>query len=164
MNARPRVALIGCGRIGQVHLRTLLGHPEVAEFAILVDANPAALASTADAYRLAKTDTDVAAIFDDPSIDAVILASSTETHAPYIIEAARTGKAVVATFPVRPGDDIMMVTDAGRLIRVPGDQVRVTGRSGLKLTVAPLTEAQTAGEEPQRGQHGQQDQRQGEQP
>lgn len=100
MNARPRVALIGCGRIGQVHLRTLLGHPEVAEFAILVDANPAALASTGDTYRLAKMDTDVSAIFDDPSIDAVILASSTETHAPYIIEAARTGKAVMTEKPI----------------------------------------------------------------
>ncbi|MGC4190360.1 MAG: inositol 2-dehydrogenase [Thermomicrobiales bacterium] len=100
MNARPRVALIGCGRIGQVHLHTLLAHPEVAEFAILVDANPAALASTADTYRLAKTDTDVAAIFDDPSIDAVIIASSTETHAPYIIEAARTGKSVLTEKPI----------------------------------------------------------------
>lgn len=100
MNARPRVALIGCGRIGQVHLRTLLAHPELAEFAILVDANPVALASMADAYRLAKTDTDVAAIFDDPSIDAVIIASSTETHAPYIIEAARTGKAVLTEKPI----------------------------------------------------------------
>jgi membrane-bound serine protease (ClpP class) len=45
-----------------------------------------------------------------------------------------------------------------------GRQVRVTGRSGLKLTVAPLAEAHTAGEERQQGQHGQQDQRQGEQP
>ncbi|HVZ08814.1 DNA gyrase subunit A [Rhodopila sp.] len=48
---------------------------------------------------------------------------------------ARTGKAVVATFPVRPGDDIMMVTDAGRLIRVPGDQVRVTGRQAMGVTL-----------------------------
>jgi DNA gyrase subunit A len=37
--------------------------------------------------------------------------------------------AVVASFPVRDGDDVMLVTDAGRLIRVPVDQVRVTGRA-----------------------------------
>ncbi|MBS0641572.1 MAG: DNA gyrase subunit A, partial [Proteobacteria bacterium] len=49
--------------------------------------------------------------------------------------APRNGKAVVATFPVRQGDDIMMVTDAGRLIRVPGDQVRVTGRQAMGVTV-----------------------------
>jgi len=48
---------------------------------------------------------------------------------------ARNGRAVVATFPVRAGDDIMMVTDAGRLIRVPVDQVRITGRSAMGVTL-----------------------------
>ena len=49
--------------------------------------------------------------------------------------APRNGKAVVATFPLRPGDDIMMVTDAGRLIRVPGEQVRITGRQAMGVTL-----------------------------
>ena len=49
--------------------------------------------------------------------------------------APRNGKAVVATFPVRTGDDVMLVTDAGRLIRVPGDQVRITGRQGMGVTL-----------------------------
>ena len=48
-----------------------------------------------------------------------------------ILLASRNGNgaAVVASFPVRDGDDVMLVTDAGRLIRVPVDQVRVTGRA-----------------------------------
>ena len=45
--------------------------------------------------------------------------------------APRNGRAVAATFPVRTGDDVMLVTDAGRLIRVPGDQVRITGRQAM---------------------------------
>jgi DNA gyrase subunit A len=45
--------------------------------------------------------------------------------------APRNGTAVVATFPVRQGDDVMLVTDAGRLIRVPADQVRITGRQAM---------------------------------
>ncbi|HEY4040211.1 MAG TPA: DNA gyrase C-terminal beta-propeller domain-containing protein, partial [Rhodopila sp.] len=49
--------------------------------------------------------------------------------------APRNGRAVVATFPVRQGDDIMMVTDAGRLIRVPVDQVRITGRQTMGVTL-----------------------------
>jgi DNA gyrase subunit A len=51
---------------------------------------------------------------------------------------ARTGAAVVGTFRVRPGDDVMLVTDAGRLIRVPGDQVRLTGRSAMGVTLLRL--------------------------
>ncbi len=49
--------------------------------------------------------------------------------------APRNGKAVVATLPVRPGDDVMLVTDAGRLIRVPADQVRITGRQAMGVTL-----------------------------
>jgi DNA gyrase subunit A len=49
--------------------------------------------------------------------------------------APRNGTAVVATFPVRQGDDVMLVTDAGRLIRVPADQVRITGRQAMGVTL-----------------------------
>ena len=49
--------------------------------------------------------------------------------------APRNGKAVVATFPVRTGDDVMLVTDAGRLIRLPADQVRITGRQAMGVTL-----------------------------
>ena len=49
--------------------------------------------------------------------------------------APRNGKTVVATFPVRQGDDMMMVTDAGRLIRVPVDQARTTGRNAMGVTL-----------------------------
>ncbi len=47
----------------------------------------------------------------------------------------RTGRAVAATFTVRRGDDVMLVTDAGRLIRVPSDQVRRTGRTAQGVTM-----------------------------
>jgi DNA gyrase subunit A len=50
----------------------------------------------------------------------------------------RTGAAVAGTFPVRPGDDVMLVTDAGRLIRVPADQVRLTGRTAMGVTLLRL--------------------------
>jgi len=71
----------------------------------------------------------------------------------------RNGTAVAASFPIRPGDDVMLVTDAGRLIRVPGDQVRLTGRQamGVRLfrlgdtervtSVFPVVEAVTDSED-----------------
>ncbi|WP_424139060.1 DNA gyrase subunit A [Roseomonas chloroacetimidivorans] len=48
------------------------------------------------------------------------------------------GHAVVATFPVRQGDDVMLVTDNGRLIRMPADQVRVMGRQAAGVTLFRL--------------------------
>ena len=52
--------------------------------------------------------------------------------------AKRNGTAVAASFPVRPGDDVMLMTDAGRLIRVPGDQVRITGRQAMGVMLLRL--------------------------
>ena len=49
---------------------------------------------------------------------------------------------MVATFPVQPGDDLMLVTDSGRLIRVPGDQVRLTGRQAMGVTLVRLSDAE----------------------
>ena len=51
---------------------------------------------------------------------------------------ARTGNSVAGTFTVRPGDGVMLVTDAGRLIRLPADQVRITGRSSMGVTLFRL--------------------------
>ena len=55
-----------------------------------------------------------------------------------IVLAARSGRAVVASFPVCAGDDVMLVTDAGRLIRVPVDQVRITGRQAMGVRLFRL--------------------------
>jgi DNA gyrase subunit A len=52
-----------------------------------------------------------------------------------ILLSARNGTAVAASFPVRQGDDVMLMTDAGRLIRVPADQVRITGRLAMGVTL-----------------------------
>jgi DNA gyrase subunit A len=56
------------------------------------------------------------------------------------LSAKRNGKAVTASFQVRPGDDVMLVTDGGRLIRVPVDQVRITGRSVMGVTLVRVDE------------------------
>ncbi len=57
-----------------------------------------------------------------------------------LLAARRNGTAVVATLPVRRGDDIMLVTDAGRLIRVPADQIRITARQTMGVTLFRLGE------------------------
>ena len=56
------------------------------------------------------------------------------------LNAKRNGTAVSASFAVRPGDDVMLVTDGGRLIRVPADQVRLTGRTAMGVTLFRLDE------------------------
>jgi DNA gyrase subunit A len=54
----------------------------------------------------------------------------------------RNGQAVAASFAVRDGADVMLVTDAGRLIRVPVDQIRVIGRAAMGVTLFRLDEGE----------------------
>jgi DNA gyrase subunit A len=43
---------------------------------------------------------------------------------------------------VRRGDDVMLVTDVGRLIRVPADQVRITARQSMGVTLFRMAEGE----------------------
>ena len=45
------------------------------------------------------------------------------------------GRRLAASFPIEDGDEVMMVTDAGQLIRTPVNQIRVAGRAtqGVKV-------------------------------
>ena len=50
----------------------------------------------------------------------------------------RSGQAVAASFPVRTGDDVMLMTDGGRLIRLRGDEIRITGRQAMGVMLLRL--------------------------
>lgn len=100
MSAPPGVVLIGCGRIGQVHLRTLLGRPDLCTLIAVADASAEALGTVRSTFAFMNTTTDVDSLFSNPDIHAVIVASSTETHASYIIQAAAAGKAVFIEKPI----------------------------------------------------------------
>jgi myo-inositol 2-dehydrogenase/D-chiro-inositol 1-dehydrogenase len=100
MTTLPRVALIGCGRIGQVHARTLASLRELCDFVAIDDWNLEAAQKTCTMLDVPKATADGEAVLADPDIDAVIIASSTETHAPYIELAARYGKDIFTEKPI----------------------------------------------------------------
>ena len=52
---------------------------------------------------------------------------------------ARNG-ALVASFPVEDGDEIMLVTDGGQLIRVPVAGIRIAGRATQGVIVFDTAE------------------------
>lgn len=56
--------------------------------------------------------------------------------------ANKRGNAVVATLPVLDGTDVMLVTDAGRLIRLPIDQVRIMSRQASGVTLFRLDDTE----------------------
>jgi myo-inositol 2-dehydrogenase/D-chiro-inositol 1-dehydrogenase len=100
MKERVRIGLIGAGRIGRSHARTLAFQTAGAELAVVCDVSEQAAKQAAIDCRLDHWTTDPSAVFADPSIDAVVIASSTDSHAPLIIQAAQAKKDVFTEKPV----------------------------------------------------------------
>lgn len=92
-----KMALIGAGRIGQIHGENLLYSPNV-ELVAITDTVDAAAEQLSEKLSVPVQSTDK--IFSDYSIDAVLIASSTDTHADYIEQAAKNHKAVFCEKPI----------------------------------------------------------------
>ncbi|OWY17486.1 inositol 2-dehydrogenase [Thioclava sp. JM3] len=92
-----KIGLLGAGRIGQVHAVNIAGHAGSALVAVS-DVNAEAARALA-----AKFGANVASseeIIADPEIDAVLVATSTDTHSDLIEKATAAGKAVLCEKPV----------------------------------------------------------------
>ena len=92
-----RVGLLGAGRIGNVHAQAISSHPETALVAVsdAFETNAQALAETYGCQVRSSAE-----IIADSSIDAVLIATSTDTHSDLIEAAAASGKAVLCEKPV----------------------------------------------------------------
>ncbi len=92
-----RFALIGAGRIGRLHAANLAAEPRV-RFTAVADVAAAAAEQVAAAHGASAVS--VEAAIADPDIDAVLIASSTGSHADLIERAARAGKAILCEKPI----------------------------------------------------------------
>ncbi len=91
------MALIGAGRIGQVHGKNIV-RSEKFSLTAIADAIPAAAQDLSETLKVPVQNIDQ--VFDDSSIDAILIATSTDTHADFIERAAHCGKAVFCEKPV----------------------------------------------------------------
>lgn len=92
-----KVGLLGAGRIATVHANAITGHPGSTLVAV-ADVVEAAAQKLAKDYGCEVRTAD--AIISDPEIDAVLIATSTDTHSDFIEAATAAGKAVLCEKPV----------------------------------------------------------------
>ena len=91
------VAIFGAGRIGKIHAGNLVRQPG-ARLKYVVDPDATAAAALAAQHGAAVVATD--AVFADPTVRVVVIASSTDTHADLLERAAAAGKAIFCEKPV----------------------------------------------------------------
>ena len=123
MTTLPRVALIGCGRIGQLHARNLASMRDLCHLVAVSDWDLQVAERTAAMTGIDRFTDDSDSLLTSPDIDSVIIASSTATHATYIETAARHGKDIFTEKPI--------ALDLDTTERA----VAATNRAGVRLQV-----------------------------
>ena len=92
-----RVGLLGTGRIGKLHAETIASHPESSLHAVS-DIDSDSAKELAIQYGVSVKPADD--VISDPNVDAILIATSTDTHSEFIEKASLSGKAVLCEKPV----------------------------------------------------------------
>jgi myo-inositol 2-dehydrogenase/D-chiro-inositol 1-dehydrogenase len=100
MSDRVRFAIIGAGRIGQVHAENLTRYIPEAEVVLIADVVHEAAQKTAQRFGIPQASGAPAEVFANDDIDAVAICSSTDAHADLIIQSAAAGKHVFCEKPI----------------------------------------------------------------
>ncbi len=123
MKDRVHVGVIGAGRIGALHAAHLVTRIPEAEVVAISDIRYEAAARCASALAIPEVYEAPEPVLAHPGIDAVLICSSTDTHAALVERAAAARKQIFCEKPI----DL----DLGRVDRV----LEAVDRAGVKLMV-----------------------------
>ncbi len=93
-----RIAVLGCGRIGVMHAANIAAHPRATLAGVYDIHAPAAQAVAAKTG--AKVFPSAEAIFASADVDAVLIATATDTHADLLELAVAAGKPILCEKPI----------------------------------------------------------------
>lgn len=94
------VGIIGAGRIGQVHAKSITYHIPQAKIVAVSDIYYEGAEKVAESLGIPNAYEAYHEILNNPEIDAVLICSSTDTHADIAVEAAEAGKHIFCEKPV----------------------------------------------------------------
>ena len=123
MAKKINVGIIGAGRIGKVHSQSIINQIPEVKVKTISDIYYDAAKEWAEKMGIPNATKDYKEILNDPEIDAVLICSSTDTHAQIIIEAAQAGKHIFCEKPVDLSVDkieaaLAAVEDAGVKLQI----------------------------------------------
>lgn len=137
-----KIAVIGTGFIGSVHAKNIARHPG-AELVAVSDANIEFAKKTA-AITGAEAVSDIAELTNNKGIDALLIATPTNTHVDYLKRAAEAGKAIYCEKPI--GLDYEEAEQAVRAVRAAGVPVMLGFNRRFDASHAAVKEAVDRGE------------------
>ncbi|MBL8900099.1 MAG: Gfo/Idh/MocA family oxidoreductase [Planctomycetes bacterium] len=113
------VAILGSGRMAEVHAASLAANPRFGRLVAVQGRNAAAAKKLAKAHG-ARATSDLAAVLSDPHVQAVVVATPTLTHRSLVLAALDAGKHVLVEKPLA-----LSTAEAGEIVRAAEAQDRV---------------------------------------
>ena len=118
-----RIAIVGAGRIGNVHAESITYHIPEAEVVMVTDPYEEGARKLAERFGVPKYSKDYMDIINNKDVDAVLVCSPTPTHAEITIAALKAGKHVFCEKPVHTSIDCIKEVQ------------KVAEETGLKLQI-----------------------------
>jgi myo-inositol 2-dehydrogenase/D-chiro-inositol 1-dehydrogenase len=137
------IGLIGAGRIGRVHGETLARRVPGAKLVTIYDVNAAAAQTLADGLGAAVSPS-LDALLEHPEVEAIVICSSTDTHAPFIQKAAQAGKDIFCEKPIAA--DLSVIDAALHVVENAGVKLMIGFNRRFDPNYARIQQAIASGE------------------
>src|SRR6266700_3984830 len=139
-----KMGLIGAGRIGRIHAEHLTSRIPSADLIMVADALGEAARECAERYAIPFATPDYRAVLDRSDIQAVVIGSSTDTHARIIEEAAQAGKHIFCEKPIAL--DLSSIDQALDAVERAGVQLQIGFNRRFDANYARVRQAVAQGE------------------
>jgi myo-inositol 2-dehydrogenase/D-chiro-inositol 1-dehydrogenase len=138
------VGIIGAGRIGKVHSETLAFRVPEARTVAIADLNHEAAERVAQRCGIPKVAGSADEILADPAIQAVLICSTTDTHADLIVRAAQAGKHIFCEKPI--AHSLAKIDIALAAVRQAGVKLQIGFNRRFDANFARIRSAVAGGE------------------
>ncbi|MHA2124594.1 MAG: inositol 2-dehydrogenase [Promethearchaeota archaeon] len=119
-----KAGVIGAGRMGKIHIENILHNIPNIRLKLVADINiDDELKKWASEMGVLKLTKDANEIFNDPEINIVIIASSTDTHTMFIKKAAQVKKDVFCEKPI--DTDLKRIRETLKIVREAGIKLMI---------------------------------------
>jgi myo-inositol 2-dehydrogenase / D-chiro-inositol 1-dehydrogenase len=138
------IGLIGAGRIGCLHTQHLTTRIPHVELKTVADVEESAASECAERYGIPSAVQDYRVVLEDPDIQAVVICSSTDSHARIIEEAAQAGKHIFCEKPI--AFDLALIDQALDAVESAGVQLQIGFNRRFDANYARVRQAVEEGE------------------
>jgi myo-inositol 2-dehydrogenase / D-chiro-inositol 1-dehydrogenase len=139
-----RVGILGAGRIGRVHAESAAFRLPEAEVAAITDLNNEAAVTLAARCGIPRVASSSDEILRDKSIDAVLICTSTDTHADLMVRSAEAGKHIFCEKPIAL--ELGKIDTALAAVKAAGVQLQVGFNRRFDTNFLRVRDAVASGE------------------